>query len=82
MPKKEQLSIIQNILDDLSKGKTMIAKKRLNSKPRDNGLGMINIEQFLTSQQAGWVIKGTVARDLLPLVFSTNRPHIVPEFTP
>jgi hypothetical protein len=27
-------------------------------------------------------IKGTVARDFLPLVFSTNRPHIVPEFTP
>jgi hypothetical protein len=27
-------------------------------------------------------LKGTVARDFLPLVFSTNRPHIVPEFTP
>jgi hypothetical protein len=26
--------------------------------------------------------KGTVARDFWPLVFSTNRPHIVPEFTP
>ncbi len=26
--------------------------------------------------------KGTVARDFLPLVFFTNRPHIVPEFTP
>ncbi len=26
--------------------------------------------------------KGTVARDFLPLVFSTNRPHVVPEFTP
>ncbi len=27
-------------------------------------------------------IKGTVARDFRPLVFSTNRPYIVPEFTP
>jgi hypothetical protein len=27
------------------------------------------------------VLKGTVARDFLPLGFSTNRPHIVPEFT-
>jgi hypothetical protein len=27
-------------------------------------------------------LKGTVARDFLPLGFSTNRPHIVPEFTP
>ncbi len=27
-------------------------------------------------------LKGTVARDFSPLVFSTNRPHIVPEFTP
>jgi hypothetical protein len=25
--------------------------------------------------------KGRVARDFLPLGFSTNRPHIVPEFT-
>jgi hypothetical protein len=27
-------------------------------------------------------LEGTVAQDFLPLVFSTNRPHIVPEFTP
>jgi hypothetical protein len=27
-------------------------------------------------------LKGTVARDFLPLVFSTNLPHIVTEFTP
>ncbi len=27
-------------------------------------------------------VKGSVARDFLPLVFSMNRPHIVPEFTP
>ncbi len=27
-------------------------------------------------------IKGTAARDFLPLVFSTNWPHIVPESTP
>jgi hypothetical protein len=27
-------------------------------------------------------VKGTVARDFLPPVFSTNRPHIVPKFTP
>ncbi len=26
-------------------------------------------------------LKGTVARDFQPLGFSTNRPHIVPEFT-
>ncbi len=26
-------------------------------------------------------LKGTVARDFLPLGFSMNRPHIVPEFT-
>jgi hypothetical protein len=28
------------------------------------------------------LLKGTVAQDFLPLVFSTNRPHLVPEFTP
>jgi hypothetical protein len=28
------------------------------------------------------MLKGTVARDFRPLVFSTNIPHIVPEFTP
>jgi hypothetical protein len=27
-------------------------------------------------------IKGTVSRDFLPPVFSMNRPHIVPKFTP
>jgi hypothetical protein len=27
-------------------------------------------------------LKGSVARDFLPLVFSMNWPHIVPEFTP
>jgi hypothetical protein len=27
-------------------------------------------------------VKGTVARDFRPLVFSTNIPHIIPEFTP
>jgi hypothetical protein len=27
-------------------------------------------------------IKGTVARDFWPPIFSTNRPHIVPKFTP
>jgi hypothetical protein len=26
------------------------------------------------------LLKGTVARDFLSLGFSTNRPHIVPEF--
>jgi hypothetical protein len=29
-----------------------------------------------------FMLKGTVARDFQPLVFSKNRPHIVPEFTP
>ncbi len=32
--------------------------------------------------RAPQLLKGTVARDFLPLVVSTNRPHIVPEFTP
>jgi hypothetical protein len=38
------------------------------------GLSFENNDKLL------WLIKGTVARDFLHPVFSTNRPHIVPEF--
>ena len=33
------------------------------------------------SPEMEFKLKGTVARDFRPLGFSTNRPHMVPEFT-
>jgi hypothetical protein len=53
---------------------------------RENGpekLGQVLVNQGKWATERGNVlIKGTVARNFLPLGFSTNRPHIVPEFTP
>jgi hypothetical protein len=64
MPKKPQLDAMQNILNEFSVGKTVVAKNRLYNRVEDNGIGLINLEQFLFAQQAGWVIKAAIsARD-------------------
>jgi hypothetical protein len=54
---------------------------------REKGALALNLDPAncgyqLNSTSRSDSLKGTVARDFLPLDFSPNRPHIVPEFTP
>jgi hypothetical protein len=48
---------MQNIIDKFCLGKVTCAKSKLYLTAEKGGLGLINIHDFLTAQQAGWVIK-------------------------
>ncbi len=56
-PPKKLLGEIQGIINGFSLGKTRASKDRLYKKPSDGGLGLIDLEKFLSAQQAGWVVK-------------------------
>jgi hypothetical protein len=57
MPSDAQLVEIQSVLDKFCMGRTQCAKNKVYLPPDKGGLGLINIQEFLTAQQAGWVIK-------------------------
>jgi hypothetical protein len=48
---------IQHMLDSFTKGSLNVAANRICLPVEAGGLGMINIEEFLTSQQASWIFR-------------------------
>lgn len=56
-PEKECLHSIQLLLDKFAKGTLNIAANRICLPVVGGGLGMINLEDFLTSQQATWLFR-------------------------
>jgi hypothetical protein len=49
------MNTIVSLIEKFVKGKVNISKNRLYSKPKDGGLGLINLVDFVTAQQAIWV---------------------------
>jgi hypothetical protein len=56
-PKQEQLQLVTNILCDFVKGNLNVSKDRIMMNPEDGGVGMINVEHYLTAIQASWIKK-------------------------
>ncbi len=57
MPSPEKLKQMQKLLDDFALGDTKIARDRIKLPVEMGGLGLFDVEKFLISQQASWVLK-------------------------
>jgi hypothetical protein len=55
MPSRQRINELQNSLDDFVKGSLNFAKSRITLPVTDGGLGMFNVEEFLTAQQCVWI---------------------------
>ena len=61
-PSPAQLSTISNIIADFIIGTLNISRKWLYLPPAGGGLGMINVSDFLTAQQAIWVKRAYLSK--------------------
>ncbi len=59
-PSNAQLKTLQELIDSYVTQGTVIAKDRLYTKPRDGGLGLINLSAYVTALQCSWVKRCTV----------------------
>jgi hypothetical protein len=57
MPSRQRINDLQNSLDDFVKGNLNFAKNRITLPVTDGGLGMFNVEEFLTAQQCVWILR-------------------------
>jgi hypothetical protein len=57
MPSRQLINELQNSLDDYVKGNLNFAKNRITLPVTDGGLGMFNVEEFLTAQQCVWILR-------------------------
>ena len=57
MPSAAKLKAIQNILDTFAIGSLNFARKRVTMPCDQGGWGLFNVEEFLSGQQAGWILK-------------------------
>jgi hypothetical protein len=54
-PTDEQLNVLQSLIDGyVSKG-IVIAKERLYNQPREGGLGLIKLDQYIAALQCSWI---------------------------
>jgi hypothetical protein len=61
MPSPEKLKKMQKLLDDFAIGNSRIARDRITQSVESGGLGLFDIEKFLTSQQATWIFKANLS---------------------
>jgi hypothetical protein len=54
-PEPEQLELLTTIIEQFILGKLNISKHRLYSLPKDGGLGMIPLNEYLTAQRVLWI---------------------------
>ena len=54
-PTNEQRTVLQNMIDNYVTRGIVIAKDRLYIPPRDGGLGLIDLEQYITALQCSWI---------------------------
>jgi hypothetical protein len=59
-PSNAQLKTLQELIDSYVTQGTVIAKDRLYTKPRNGGLGLINLSAYVTALQCSWVKRCTV----------------------
>jgi hypothetical protein len=57
MPSQQQLTKLQNSLDDFALSGMNYGKKRISLPREEGGMGLFNVEDFLTGMQANWVLK-------------------------
>jgi hypothetical protein len=57
MPSKERLNEIQRTLDNFAKGSLNVARNKITLPTEHGGLGLFNVEEFLTAQQCVWVFR-------------------------
>jgi hypothetical protein len=55
VPDPEQFTAIETIINNFVKGSLRVAKHLINADVKKGGLGMINVRDFLVSQQCSWV---------------------------
>jgi hypothetical protein len=56
-PKAEQMTQLKEIIYGYIKGSLNISRDKIITNAKDGGLGMINIEHYLTALQAAWFKK-------------------------
>ncbi len=61
IPSKEQLNEIQRILDNFAKGSLNLARNKITLPPESGGLGLFNVEEFLTAQQCVWIFRANTS---------------------
>jgi hypothetical protein len=58
LPVPEQvMELLEELIEDFVKGSLQIGKKRLYLSPESGGLGLFQIEPFLTSQKIAWTVR-------------------------
>jgi hypothetical protein len=57
MPTKPTLGNFQKALDGFAKGKLNIAASKITVPVESGGLGLLNVEEFLMSQQCCWIFR-------------------------
>jgi hypothetical protein len=64
MPSQQNILKLQNTLDDFAISGMNYGKKRITLPREEGGLGLFNVEEFLTGMQANWILKAyTSSRD-------------------
>jgi hypothetical protein len=58
-PTIAQINSLQGALNKFCLGSMRVAKKKLYSSPEDGGLGLINIEDYITALQCTWIKRVT-----------------------
>ncbi len=57
MPSLGKIKLMQTILDNFAIGSLNFGKKRITMPVEQGWLGLFDVEEFLSGQQAGWVLK-------------------------
>jgi hypothetical protein len=57
MPSRQTLNNLQKAIDDFAIGKLNVARSRICLPTDCGGLGLFNLEEFLTAQQCTWVLR-------------------------
>jgi hypothetical protein len=61
MPSPAKLSLMQTTLDNYAVKKLNFSKQKVPVPVEQCGLGLFNIQNFLSAQQAGWVLKARLS---------------------
>lgn len=62
MPSQGQLRTLQNMLDEFALNTLNVARHRIPLPIEQGGLGLFNVEEFLTALQSKWIIKAHRSR--------------------
>jgi hypothetical protein len=61
MPSKDRLNVLQRILDSFAIGSLNVAREKITLPTENGGLGLFNVEEFLTAQQSVWIFRANLS---------------------